>query len=287
MDGTAILCYKDLSHILFLDDAVLLNFHVNKICLQLKMSSLNGDKCAVKKKKSVMTLSQKIQLIDCLAAGESYASVAKKFDVHVTTARSIKRSEESIRSSVSRGLKLSNKVTRIFRPRSRTMERMEEALNAWIEEQKQGETPVTNRRIREEAIRLFDQFKPATETLVFNASREWLRRFKKQFSLGSDETLGEDEIPINQAIGNELPTIGLFEVVLLKNEPNVEDDVQQTTYATSMSLTSVDSILSSAKQLQDLVFEVDPSLERSSKFKNGLENLLQPYEELRKKLRTN
>ncbi|GJQ82687.1 hypothetical protein Trydic_g19699 [Trypoxylus dichotomus] len=167
------------------------------------------------------------------------------------------------------------------------MERMEEALNAWIEEQTQKGTSVVNRRIQEKAMRLFDELKPETETLIFHASKKWLMRFKKRFSLLNDETVAEDEISTSQEVGNELPRTGLFEVVLLNNQSSVEDDLQETTYATSMSLTSVDAILSSAQQLQDLVFQIDPSLERSSKFKNGLEILLQPYEELRKMFKKN
>lgn len=38
-----------------------------------------------------MTLETKIQLLDCLAAGETYASVSKKFKVNESTVRTIKK----------------------------------------------------------------------------------------------------------------------------------------------------------------------------------------------------
>lgn len=45
----------------------------------------------VKRKRNVMTLETKIQLLDCLAAGETYASVSKKFKVNESTVRTIKK----------------------------------------------------------------------------------------------------------------------------------------------------------------------------------------------------
>lgn len=84
---------------------------------------------------------------------------------------------------------------------------------------------------------------------------------------------------------NELTDTELLEI--LEGESSDEDDPQEattTTPTTSLTLDNVNKILSSA-QLQDLVFDMDPSLERSLKFKNGLEGLLQPYKEVEKEIK--
>lgn len=85
----------------------------------------------VKRKRNVMTLETKIQLLDCLAAGETYGSASKKFKVNESTVRTIKKSEQAIRASVPCGASTSNKVTCFSRPQ--TMEKMERALGIWID----------------------------------------------------------------------------------------------------------------------------------------------------------
>ena len=51
-----------------------------------------------------------------------------------------------------------------------------------------------------------------------------------------------------------------------------------------ITLANVNKIVDMASNLSDFVNDVDPKIDRSLPFKRGLEELLQPYKELRKNL---
>jgi hypothetical protein len=78
-----------------------------------------------------MALSSKIELLDKLSKGESSVSVANH--VNESTVRSIKKSEEKIRHSVSESAPIAAKICSVTR--DVRIEKMEEALNVWIEDQ--------------------------------------------------------------------------------------------------------------------------------------------------------
>lgn len=162
-----------------------------------------GSKEIVKRKRCVMTLDKKIQLLDCLAAGESYASAAKKFKVNESTVRTIKKREESIRSSILRGTSSSCKVTCFSRPQ--TLENMEKALYVWIEDQTKKRVPVSTQIIQEKAIRLYNSLKSDNESLTFQASKGWFERFKKRFSLHNVKIVGESA-SADHAAASQYPT---------------------------------------------------------------------------------
>jgi hypothetical protein len=68
----------------------------------------------VKRSKKVMTLSSKIELLDKLSKGESL-SVANHYHIIESTVRSIKKSEEKIRCSVSESAPIAAKICSITR----------------------------------------------------------------------------------------------------------------------------------------------------------------------------
>lgn len=53
----------------------------------------------------------------------------------------------------------------------------------------------------------------------------------------------------------------------------------------AITISHIKKIISIAQQLQDFVFDIDPSLERSLKFKSVLVSLLEPYKEMLKQLK--
>ena len=90
------------------------------------------------RKKSVLPLKVKIEMLDSLGLGESFASISRSFNVNESTVRSIKKSEEKIRSS---------------------FEKMEVALALWIRDRNQKRVPLSGPMVWEKAKRLYRHFK--------------------------------------------------------------------------------------------------------------------------------
>ncbi|KAK9732033.1 hypothetical protein QE152_g13158 [Popillia japonica] len=69
---------------------------------------------------------------------------------------------------------------------------------------------------------------------------------------------------------------------LLEDQSSDEHDNEETatTMTKFLTLSDLNKIISTAQHLEDLVFQMDPSLERSLKFKNGLGGLLLRYKEI-------
>ncbi|GBP89339.1 Tigger transposable element-derived protein 1 [Eumeta japonica] len=92
-------------------------------------------------------------MLDRLRLGESFASISRLFNVNESTVRSIKKSEDKIRSSVA-STSLSAKIVR-----DPAIEKMEVALSLWIEDRNQKRVPLSGPMVREKAKRLYAHFK--------------------------------------------------------------------------------------------------------------------------------
>lgn len=117
------------------------------------MSTKKIEKRVSTRKKSVLPLKVKIEMLDRLRLGESFASISRSFNVNESTVRSIKKSEDKIRSSVA-STSLSAKIVR-----DPAIEKMEVALSLWIEDRNQKRVPLSGPLIREKAKRLYAHFK--------------------------------------------------------------------------------------------------------------------------------
>lgn len=117
------------------------------------MSTKNNEKRVSKRKKSVLPLKVKIEMLDRLRLGVSIASISRSFNVNESTVRSIKKSQDKIRSSVA-STSLSAKIVR-----DPAIEKMEVALSLWIEDRNQKRVPLSGAMVREKAKRLYAHFK--------------------------------------------------------------------------------------------------------------------------------
>lgn len=152
------------------------------------MSSKSKQKLTPKRKKVVMPLKIKIEMLDRLRGGESFASISRSFNVNESTVRSIKKSEEKIRNSAA-STSLSSKIVR-----DQAIEKMEVALSLWIEDRNQKRVPLSGPLIREKAKRLYAHFKePGDEPTdgKFQASEGWFNKFKMRQLLHNIKIVGE------------------------------------------------------------------------------------------------
>lgn len=144
----------------------------------------------VKRKKNVLTLGEKIKILDKLRAGESFASVSRIYKINESTVRSIKAKEDFIRDSVATSSAASSK--RVSQIRNKVLEETEKALGIWIEDMSQKRVPLSSALIRAKAKKLYDKINETSHSdFDFQASKGWFENFKKRLNLHNIKLLGE------------------------------------------------------------------------------------------------
>jgi hypothetical protein len=148
-----------------------------------------------KRARKVLSLQSKVELLDRLANGESVASVGRSFEINESTVRTIKQNEVKIRASVSAGGTPGAKS--VHTTRDHVLEKMEKALNIWIEDQTQKRAPLSTALIRTKALNLYQYMQQdsdaeeASKATPFSASRGWFDRFRKRACLHNVKLAGE------------------------------------------------------------------------------------------------
>lgn len=156
-----------------------------------------------KRKKKVLTLGEKIKILDRLRAGESFASVGRLYGINESTVRSIKTKEQSIRDSVASTSAASSK--RVSQIRNKGLEETEQALGIWIEDMSQKKMPLSSALIRAKAKKLFDRINQNSPSeFDFQASKGWFENFKKRLNLHNIKLVGESASADHEA-ANEFP----------------------------------------------------------------------------------
>ncbi|XP_064421091.1 tigger transposable element-derived protein 1-like [Latimeria chalumnae] len=163
-----------------------------------KRKLMGKSESGTKRQRKVMTLSEKIELLNMLARGESAASVGRHYGINESTVWYIRKHEKNIRASVAAGAPQSAKVA--FQSRDPNIERMEKALNVWIEDKTQKKAPLSGPVIREKALHIYKNFceesggegsSSTMPTHKFQASKGWFENFKKRFNLHNVKLVGE------------------------------------------------------------------------------------------------
>ncbi|KAI5100977.1 hypothetical protein C0J45_9963 [Silurus meridionalis] len=161
-----------------------------------------------KRQRKVMTLHEKVKLLDMLAEGKPFAAVARHYGLNESTVRYIKKGEANIRSTVA--VTCIQNAKRTATKRNKYIVRMEAALGIWIKDCRKKNIPLDTNVIREKARQLYEQLageasaqshaeddpQPGTskapeEHITFHASKGWFDRFQKRFQLKSVPLHGE------------------------------------------------------------------------------------------------
>uniref|UniRef100_UPI00358E9BDB putative CENPB DNA-binding domain-containing protein 1 n=1 Tax=Myxine glutinosa TaxID=7769 RepID=UPI00358E9BDB len=151
------------------------------------------DVSTTKRQKEVMSLSQKVELLDWLSRGESAASVGRHSGINKSTVRYIRKKEKRIRDSISAStVSSTNVVTHV---QDVHIKWIEKALSIWIENNVQKSMLKSGPLIREKAKQIYDHLSGAgvggasmsdalsddgtSSVTSFTASRRWFNRFKE------------------------------------------------------------------------------------------------------------
>lgn len=136
-----------------------------------------------KRKKIVLSLSEKLELLDLLKTGAKATAVGRVFGLNESTVRSIKAKEAKIRRSAGNvGTRASSKVAYT---REHLLEKTEQALGLWIELNRKN-VPIVSQLIRDKAVEFYNSFKSLTDEVPksdYKFSKGWLEHFKMRYDV--------------------------------------------------------------------------------------------------------
>lgn len=134
-----------------------------------------------KRRRRVITLHQKLEIIKRYDRGEKKAEIARSVGLNDATVRTILKQADVYKK---KGRMVSSSIAmQSTRNRSEKMIEMERLLLIWIEECKQNCIPLTTYGIKMKALSLFSTLKGDNETKgekSFIGSSGWFKRFKKR-----------------------------------------------------------------------------------------------------------
>ncbi|XP_044740648.1 tigger transposable element-derived protein 1-like [Chrysoperla carnea] len=143
-------------------------------------------------KRRVITIEEKIKILDLLKSGEKQGIVAKIWNLNESTIRTIKQNEQKIRRSLGiSGAMPSTK--RVARVRDTLMEKMEKSLVKWIQECNEKKVELSGNLIKVKALYIYENLKqsepPSEENSQheFRASKGWFERFRKRHCLHNNK----------------------------------------------------------------------------------------------------
>lgn len=158
---------------------------------------------AVKRPKKVMTLQQKVEILNLLDGGMSYACCARKYSVNESTIRYIKKRGALVRSAVCDGASEWAKNTSYIRDEA--VIKMEKALAVWMENANRRRIPMSQSFIREKAMSLYARFVPDNDTSHhFKASRGWFNNFRRRYGY-HNVTMSGEAASADQEAAKEYP----------------------------------------------------------------------------------
>ncbi|UYV83478.1 hypothetical protein LAZ67_23001151 [Cordylochernes scorpioides] len=144
-------------------------------------------------KRKVISLETKIEISDRLRKGDRVIDVAKSYSMNEATIRTIRTNENTIRKSVAAGNTTSMGTTSYTR--NIAMEKIEQALMLWIEDQTQKRVPIDTGAITNKALRIYEKI---VEQLSSSSSTEKKPNFLAS-ELASGDVDAAQEYPANFA----------------------------------------------------------------------------------------
>ncbi|XP_070600291.1 tigger transposable element-derived protein 1-like [Erythrolamprus reginae] len=174
------------------------------------MRSGAGD---AKKSRKMLTIKEKIELLDMLKAGHSNVEVGRHYGINESTVRYIRKEEKKIRQSSL--ISFNKGAKRIVTPRNKRLMKMEAALSVWVQDCRKKSIALDTNTIRTKAQQLYNRLEdteggdadegnaddsedpqPSTSSAssapaTFTASKGWFDRFQRRYGLKSVSLHGE------------------------------------------------------------------------------------------------
>ena len=166
-----------------------------------------------KRQRKMLTRAEKVELLDMLKEGRSFAAVGRHYGINESSVHYIKKEEKNIRKTAT--LNFNRTAKRVMTSRNKIIVRMENALSVWIADCRKKHITLDTNIIQTKAKKLYDTFaaeapgddeedeeddpepEPGTSSdsprkkESFAASKGWFDKFQKYFGLRSVSLHGE------------------------------------------------------------------------------------------------
>lgn len=264
-----------------------------------------------KRRRKVLTLLEKIAILDKLRTGVSIASLSRQIDINESTIRTIRKSEQKIRQSVRISSRSSANIAKICR-RDPVLEKMEALLVNWIDEQKNLDAPLDPKTVRDKAKIIYyvvaEQLGVPSKINGFQASKGWYENFKKRSNPLNAPLSVKDE-PKDETMEPQFYSVDMDESDWTdKNEyvskakskgdrnaidNDLEDNESSSSGSKGESSTpppveiddddgeidakSISACMRKLGFLKNLILEMDPDTDRSCKANRKLDSAMLPY----------
>nr|XP_003228935.1 PREDICTED: tigger transposable element-derived protein 1 isoform X2 [Anolis carolinensis] len=185
-------------------------------------ATVSGSKPKCKRK--MLTIKEKIELLDMLEERRSYAAVGRYYGISESTVRYIKKEEKNIRSTAM--VTFNKMAKRVMTPRNKLIVKMESALALWIHDCRKENISLDTNTIRTKALQLYDRMAENTEdqekednkgyeagsststkSEKFAASKGWFDKFQKRYGLKSVGLHGVGKTAAEEYVNNTFKEI--------------------------------------------------------------------------------
>uniref|UniRef100_UPI00358E5639 tigger transposable element-derived protein 1-like n=1 Tax=Myxine glutinosa TaxID=7769 RepID=UPI00358E5639 len=186
-----------------------------------------------KRQRKMLTIVEKVQLLDMLKQGRSFAAVGCHYGINESSVRYIKKDEKNIRTTAA--VSFNKTAKRVVTSRNKAIVRMESALALWISDCRRKDISLDTNTIRTKAKKLHDSFAESgddhdgdeededdnaeagpssaspTKQTTFSASKGWFDKFQKRFGLRSvllhGEAASADKAGAEEYVNNTFKTL--------------------------------------------------------------------------------
>ncbi|XP_070607844.1 putative CENPB DNA-binding domain-containing protein 1 [Erythrolamprus reginae] len=236
-----------------------------------------------KKSRRILTIKEKIDILDMLKEGRSYADVGRQYGINESSVRTIRKDEKKIRQS---SLMAFNKAAkRMVTPRNKRLMKMEAALSVWVQDCRKKSIALDTNTIRTKAQQLYNRLEdteggdadegnaaPAT----FTASKGWFEKFQRRYGLKSVSLHGEAASADTGAAENFVQRT--FKD-LIASEEEEEEGAEEAEEEEDVGLTleRLAELNRATSNVQRMVELWDPNMTRSIQFNASLDNIFAPY----------
>ena len=113
-----------------------------------------------KRKKVVLTIEEKLEILGELKKGVSYTSISEKYGIGRSTVADIKKNESKLREYKERKTTFGFKKVQAKVMKSGSYELLDAALYIWFRQRREKNLPVSGALLKEKALLLFAQLYP-------------------------------------------------------------------------------------------------------------------------------
>ena len=160
------------------------------LTISIVITKMDGSVKGKKRKRSVVTIETKLEIIEAIEKGKSQRRVAELFEIAKSTVADIWKDREKLKNFVSTAdvLSLAKKKCIV---RESQFPLLDDALSVWFTQLRGRGAPVPGAVIQSKALEMFATLYPGAKQSDFKASDGWLDRFKKRHGIRELTLKGE------------------------------------------------------------------------------------------------